>query len=103
MEKLKKKILFILERGEREREGEKHQYMVASLMPPLGTYPATKACALTGNRTGDPLVGRPALNPLIHTSQGWGNFLSLFFQKSFQFPALPLLLLAPLLFRCWNI
>ncbi|KAF6084333.1 hypothetical protein HJG60_008604 [Phyllostomus discolor] len=28
------------------------------------------ACALTGNRTGDPLVRRPVLNPLSYTSQG---------------------------------
>ena len=40
--------------------------------PLLGTRPATQACALTGNRTGDPLVRRPALSPLSHTSQGQG-------------------------------
>ena len=33
-------------------------------------WPATQACALTGNRICDPLVHRPALNPLSHTSQG---------------------------------
>ena len=38
--------------------------------PLLGTWPTTQVCALTGNRTGDPLVHRPALNPLCHTSQG---------------------------------
>ena len=32
-----------------------------------------KACALTGNQTGDPLVGRQTLNPLSHTSRA--NFL----------------------------
>ena len=31
---------------------------------------ATQAPALTGNRTKGPLVRRPALNPLSHTSQG---------------------------------
>ena len=36
----------------------------------LGTWPATQACALTGNQTGDPFVHRPALNPLSHTNQG---------------------------------
>ena len=35
----------------------------------LLTWPATQACALTGNGTGDPLVCRPALNLLSHTSQ----------------------------------
>ena len=38
--------------------------------PLLGTWPTTQACALTGNRTGDPLVHRPMLNPLCYTSQG---------------------------------
>ena len=38
--------------------------------PLLGTQPTTQARALTGNRTGYPLVHRPALNPLSHTSHG---------------------------------
>ena len=38
--------------------------------PSLGTWPANQAHALTGDRTGDPLVCRPALDPLNHTSQG---------------------------------
>ena len=38
--------------------------------PQLGTWPATQACALTGNRTGDLFVHRLGLNPLSHTSQG---------------------------------
>ena len=42
----------------------------------LGTWPTTQACALPGNRTGNPLVCREALNPLGHTSQG-GNHLFL--------------------------
>ena len=47
----KKKILFIyIERGrEEEKEGEKHQWVVASCVPLLGTWPTTQACALTGN------------------------------------------------------
>ena len=32
----------------------------------LGTWPAIKACALTENRTCDPLVLLPALSPLSH-------------------------------------
>ena len=35
--------------------------------PPVGTWPTTQACALTGNRTHDPLVRRLVLNPLSHT------------------------------------
>ena len=38
--------------------------------PLLGTWPTTQACALTGNRTGDPLLHSLALNPLSHTRQG---------------------------------
>ena len=38
--------------------------------PPLGSWPATQACALTGNRTSDLLVHSPAPKPLSHTSQG---------------------------------
>ena len=37
---------------------------------PLGTWPETQACTLTGNRTANLLVHRLALNPLNHTSQG---------------------------------
>ena len=40
----------------------------------LGTWPKTQACALTGNRTSNPLVHRPALNPLSHTSQGYNRY-----------------------------
>ena len=43
------------------------RYMVAYL---LGTWSTTQACALTGNQTSDPVVHRPALSPLTHTSQG---------------------------------
>ena len=89
--------LFIFrERGrEGEREGEKHQCVVASLTPPTGDLAHNQACALTGNQTSDPLLCRPALNPLSHTSQG-----TLFFKK-FCFvtvvPIFPLLTPPPLL------
>ena len=67
---LKDFIYFQRER-EGEREGMKYQRVFAShVVPPLGTWPATQACALTGNQTSDPLVHRPVLNPLSHTSQG---------------------------------
>ena len=68
---LKDYIYLFLDKGEgREKEGEEHQCVVASHVPLLGTWPASQAYALTGNRTGEPLVLRPALNPLSHTSQG---------------------------------
>ena len=65
------------ERGrEGEREGGKHHCMVASHALLLRTQPETQACALTGNRTTNPLVRRPTLNPLSYTIQGSiSNFL----------------------------
>ena len=66
--------LFIFrQRGrEGERKGEKHQCVVISHGPPTGdqTWLATQACALTRNRTNDPLAHRLALNPLSYNSQG---------------------------------
>ena len=61
------------------------------MRPLLGTWPATQACALTGNQTGDPLVCRPALQPLSYTSQGLSlyflmtacKFFNLFFSRNF--------------------
>ena len=61
--------LFIFREG--EREGDKHQCVVASCEPPLETCPATQTCALTENQTSNPLVHRLALNPLSHTSLGY--------------------------------
>ena len=53
------------ERGrEREREGEKYQCVRETSI-----WPASQARVLTGNRTSNLLVCRPALNPLSHTSQ----------------------------------
>ena len=76
-----KDFLFILflDSGE-EKEGEKHQCVVASCaLPTGGTWPATQACALTGNQTSNPLVRRLVLNPLSHTSQGLPIFSSRIF------------------------
>ena len=65
-----------LERGEgKEKERETNiSVWVPIMCPLLGTWPATQACALTGNLTGGPLVCRLALNPLSHTSQGQNSF-----------------------------
>ena len=74
------KILFIYfrERGRvGEREGEKHQCVVACHTTPLRTWPATQACALTGNRTSDPLFSSLALNPLSHTKHGCALFFKI--------------------------
>ena len=66
-------MYLFLERGEgREKERERNINVWLPLERPLlGTWPATQARALTGNRTGDPLDLGPALNPLSHTSQGY--------------------------------
>ena len=72
-------IYLFLERGEgMEKEKERNISVWLPLMhPQTGTWPTTQAHALTGNRTGDSLVHRPALNPLSYTSQGqYGNLLS---------------------------
>ena len=67
-------ILFIyllfLERGEGKLRREKHKCVIASHTPPTGDMAATQARALTGARTGDPLVCRRVFNPLSYTSQG---------------------------------
>ena len=65
-------FIYLLERGEgkeKEREGNISVWLPVTCPLP-GTWPATQACALTGNRTSNPLVHRLALSPLSHTSQG---------------------------------
>ena len=51
-------IYLFLERGEgREKERERNISVWLPLTwPPLGTWPATQACALTGSQTRDPPV-----------------------------------------------
>ena len=77
---LKKKILFtyyLERRGGRETSlCKRYMDWLSHAHPQLGTQLITQACALTGNRTSDLLVCRPALNPPSHTSQGptfWFN------------------------------
>ena len=65
-----KKNLFISREWEGEREGNINVWLPL-VHPLLGTWPTTQACALTRNRTSDPLVHSPVLSPLSHTSQGW--------------------------------
>ena len=69
---LKDFIYLFLERGEWKESGRETSMCGVWLplaRPLLGTWHTTQACALTGNRTGDPLVCRPVLNPLSYTSQ----------------------------------
>ena len=59
-----------MEKWRGERREKNINVRLPLVHPLLGTWPATQARALTGNRTGTPLVRRPALNPLSHTSEG---------------------------------
>ena len=53
-----------------------------SWAPTRDTWPKIQACALTGNWTSNPLVPRPALNPLSHYSQDSSFlFLSAFYLR----------------------
>ena len=74
-------IYLFLDRGEgKENERERNIHVWLPLAhPPRGgpTWPATQACALTGNRTSVPLVHRLMLNPLSHTSQGSETLIKL--------------------------
>ena len=56
-------FVYFLDREEGwEKEREKNISMWLLLVhPPLETWPATQVCALTGNRTSDPLLHRLAL------------------------------------------
>ena len=68
---LKRFYLFIFsQRGREEERGRNINVWLLFTCPPLGTWPTTQPCALTGNRTSDPLVRSLVLNPLSHTSQG---------------------------------
>ena len=65
-------IYLFLESGEgKEKERERNINLWLPLKcPPLGTWPATQACSLTGNRTDDLLLHSLELDSLSHTSQG---------------------------------
>ena len=53
-----------------EKERERNINVRLPLIHPLlGTWLATQACALTGNRTGDLLLLQASTQPLSHTSQ----------------------------------
>ena len=63
-------IYLYLEKGEgkgKEREININVWLPL-MCPLLGTWPATQACALTGNQTSDPLVHRLVLNSLSQSS-----------------------------------
>ena len=83
---LKDFIYLFLNRGE-GREGNINVWLPLTC-PLLGAWPTNQARALTGNRTGNPLVLRLALNPLRHTSQGYYFFSGSFAHTCFCFQPL---------------
>ena len=56
---------------EGEREGEKHQCVVASHMPTTGDLACNPGMCPDWESNQRPFDRRPALNPLSHTSQGF--------------------------------
>ena len=79
------RLQFFKESGEgREGTREKYHCVIVSRVPPTpGVCLLLQACASTGNQTGDPLVHRPVLNPLSHSSQGYSSHFSNSFCLSF--------------------
>ena len=61
-----------------EKESDRNIDGLPLACPQLGTWPATQACALTGNQTSDLLVHKPVLNPLSYTSQGYTSILYIY-------------------------
>ena len=66
------KFLFVFrERGrEGEREGEKHQCVVVSRMPPTGDLARNPGMCPDWESNQQPFGLQPMLNPLNYTSQG---------------------------------
>ena len=52
-------IYFFKDFRGKEKEKERENVWLPLVHPVLGTWPATQACALTGNQTSDPLVHSP--------------------------------------------
>ena len=72
-------FIYLFLEAEEGREKERERNISAWLplvCPLLGTWSATQACALTGNRISNLLVCRMAINPLSYTSQATTAFSS---------------------------
>ena len=67
-----KRFYLLIFRGEGREKEKKRNTDVWLPLPHLllSAWPATQACALTGNQTSDPLIRRPIFDPLSYTSQG---------------------------------
>ena len=76
--------LFLKREGKGGRETsmyERNIYRLPLACSQLGTWPATQACALTGNWTHSLSVCRMMPNTLSYTSQGWKTFDSTFWKR----------------------
>ena len=68
---LKKDFIYFLERGrEGEREGEKHQCVVASHMPPTGDLAHNPGMCPDWESNQRPFDLQASTQPLSHSSQG---------------------------------
>ena len=68
----------MLERGRKgEREGEKHQCVVASHVPLVGDLACNPGMCPDWESNWRRLVCRPVFNPLSHTSQGYKSKFSI--------------------------
>ena len=78
-------ILFIFREREGEREGEKHQCVIASHAPSTGDPASNPVMCPDWESNQGSLVHRPGFNPLSHTSQGRKpSFLRVVFIYSFS-------------------
>ena len=70
-------MYLFLERGggrEKERDRNINVWLPLVVCTPSGELATTQACVLTGNRTSNPLLHSPALNPLSHTARAKFNY-----------------------------
>ena len=72
-------IYLFLERGEGKERERNINVWLPLMWPPLGTWPTTQLCALTGNRTDNPLVRRLALNHWATTARAENFSLIIFY------------------------
>ena len=79
---LKKRFIYRQMGREGEREGEKHQCVVASLAPPTGDLAHNSGMCPDWELNWPPLGSQPVLNPLSHTSQGQSIPLFITFHRT---------------------
>ena len=72
---------------EEEREGEKHQYVVASHLDPTGDLAHNPRMCPDWESNRQPFGSQPELNPLSYTSQGLIGFFAILRNIFFSFPA----------------